>query len=252
MNLSERIHLIFKESGLKQKEFASSVGITEGYISKLLKGGLDNVSESLALLIEEKYGYAAEWIMTGEGQPKKAEKRSSFLRAKTIKLLDGLSEDEMKAVMAFVQSMDDLKKIFSTIEKETLCTTEDPEEYQVRHTIPVLGRVAAGMPILAVQEYGKTILTHVKCDCALELQGDSMEPDYLPGDIILIQRKEELFNGELGVVLIMREGHEAEASFKRFYQENGRIILRSINTKYPDQILSSADIRVFGKVVGKA
>ena len=52
---------------LKQKQFASVIGVTESYISKLLKDPNIRLSQSLAVLIEEKYGYNAEWVLNGTG-----------------------------------------------------------------------------------------------------------------------------------------------------------------------------------------
>ena len=58
MNQCDRIRQILKENKLKQKQFASVIGVTESYISKLLKDPNIRLSQSLAVLIEEKYGYA--------------------------------------------------------------------------------------------------------------------------------------------------------------------------------------------------
>ena len=59
MKLSDRIRLIISENGLKQKEFAQSIQVTESYISKLLRDE-SGVSHSTATLIEERYGYSAD------------------------------------------------------------------------------------------------------------------------------------------------------------------------------------------------
>ena len=58
MKLSDRIRLIISENGLKQKEFAQSIQVTESYISKLLRDE-SGVSHSTATLIEERYSYSA-------------------------------------------------------------------------------------------------------------------------------------------------------------------------------------------------
>lgn len=65
MNLSDRIKIILKENHLKQKELAKELGVTESYISALLKGRNTNISQALATLIEEKYGYNSEWVLNG-------------------------------------------------------------------------------------------------------------------------------------------------------------------------------------------
>lgn len=258
MNLNERLNYIFKETKMKQREFAESIGISQNYLSQLLSGKRSAISESLALLIQERYGYSAQWIMTGEGEKFKRMERT-FLKEVAKKKIMDLTEDEAKAVLAFLSSIDEVKKIFGS--DKTITNEYNDDQYNEKvaeestefsFPVPLLGRVAGGMPILAIQENGKYVNTSVKCDCALEIVGDSMEPDYKNGEIILIHRQPELLNGELGIIMIMEGAEIAEVTFKRFYQDNDRIILKSINPKYPDQILKKVDVMIYGKVVGKA
>lgn len=260
MNLNERLNYIFKETKMKQREFAESIGISQNYLSQLLSGKRSAISESLALLIQERYGYSAQWIMTGEGEKFKRMERT-FLKEVAKKKIMDLTEDEAKAVLAFLSSIDEVKKIFGsdkTITNEynddqyNEKVAEEGTAYETPYTVPLLGRVAGGMPILAIQENGKFVHSNIKSDCALEIVGDSMEPDYKNGEIILIHRQPELLNGELGIIMIMEGAEIAEVTFKRFYQDNDRIILKSINPKYPDQILKKVDVMIYGKVVGKA
>jgi len=69
MNQCDRIKIILQENKLKQKQLASELGVTESYISKLLKDPNIRLSQSLASLIEEKYGYNAGWVLNNE-EPK--------------------------------------------------------------------------------------------------------------------------------------------------------------------------------------
>ena len=69
MELKERISIIIKENHLKQKELAALMGVTESYVSTLLSGRNRNISVSVANLIEEKLGYNAQWLLSGE-EPK--------------------------------------------------------------------------------------------------------------------------------------------------------------------------------------
>lgn len=254
MELIDRLKTILKESNLKQKEFAFSIGVSEGYMSQLLSGKREVLSESLALLIQELYGYSADWVMSGKGDKFKKNERT-FIKEVAKKKVESLTEDEAKAVIAFLNSIDEVRKIFGN--ENELAVAEEPDTYILNgnneeHTVPVLGRVSAGMPILAIQEYDKTVTTRIKCEGALEVTGDSMEPDYKEGDIILIQKTPELCNGERGIIMRFEGAEIAEATFKKFYQHGDKIILKSINKEYPDQIYNAKDIRIFGKVVGKA
>lgn len=250
MNLSERLKTILNENGLRQREFASTIGVTESYISRLLKGTHDKISESLALLIQERYGYSSKWIISGQGD-KQAGHERTFIKEAAKKKVEALTEDEARAVIAFLNSIDEVRKIFSNDSElsvaETCCTYALNEE----HTVPVLGRVSAGMPILAIQEYDRSVTTKVKCEGALEIAGDSMAPDYVDGDIILVHKQADLCNGELGIIMRFEGAEIAEATFKKFYLHGDQVILKSINKEYPDQIYNAKDIRILGKVVGK-
>ena len=67
MDQCGRIRLILKENGLKQRQLAAGLGVTESYISKLLRDPGIRLSPSLAALVEERYGYRAQWLLTGQG-----------------------------------------------------------------------------------------------------------------------------------------------------------------------------------------
>ena len=113
MNQCDRIRQILKENKLKQKEFASVIGVTESYISKLLKDPDIRLSQSLAVLIEEKYGYNAEWVLKGT-EPKlkqvSKDKSLSEIHQKVLAQLEKMNDEQVKAVLAFINSLDELEK----------------------------------------------------------------------------------------------------------------------------------------------
>lgn len=110
----------------------------------------------------------------------------------------------------------------------------------------MIGRVAGGKPILAVEDREIFVESNIECDCALELIGDSMEPEFKSGDILLVKRQPTLENGEFGIILIMEGAEIAEATFKKFYSENGSVLLKSINPKYDPIEIKSKNIMIFG------
>lgn len=113
MNQCDRIRQILKENKLKQKEFASVIGVTESYISKLLKDPDIRLSQSLAVLIEEKYGYNAEWVLNGT-EPKlkqvSKDKSLSEIHQKALAQLEKMNDEQVKAVLAFINYLDELEK----------------------------------------------------------------------------------------------------------------------------------------------
>lgn len=122
MNLSERIKLIIQENGLKQKELASDIGVSESYISMLLKKPDINLSHTLAALIEEKYGYNSAWVLNGtEPKLKQISKNRTLseIHQKALAQLEKMNDEQVKAVIAFINSLDEIEKLFSSHENQT-------------------------------------------------------------------------------------------------------------------------------------
>lgn len=112
MDQCERIRLILEENQLKQKQFAAAIGVTEGYISKLLKDPSIHLSQPLAALIEEKFGYRAGWVLRGDA-PKRREPELSELHRRALARLEAMSGEQVKAVLAFINSLEDVERSFS-------------------------------------------------------------------------------------------------------------------------------------------
>ena len=128
--------------------------------------------------------------------------------------------------------------------------SEDSGERPV--AVPVMGRIAAGTPIEALQTRSHTI--SVPPDMlgsgehyALEVRGDSMvDAGILDGDMALIQRNESADTGDIVVALI----DEEEATLKRFRRRGASIALEPANTAYEVRILPPNRVRIQGKLVG--
>lgn len=115
MNQCDRIRLILKENNLKQKELACEIGVTESYISKLLKDPSINISQPLLSLIEEKFGYNSEWIISG-GLPKlkqvhKTNTLPSNIQEIVISKIEQMDDEHTEAVLAFINSLAEVKKL---------------------------------------------------------------------------------------------------------------------------------------------
>lgn len=81
--------------------------------SKLLKDPDIRLSQSLAVLIEEKYGYSAAWVLNGT-EPKlkqiSKDKSLSEIHQKALAQLERMNDEQIKAVLAFINSLDELEK----------------------------------------------------------------------------------------------------------------------------------------------
>ncbi len=117
--------------------------------------------------------------------------------------------------------------------------------------VPVVGRVAAGTPILAEQNIEETFPVPVqfagRSNFMLRVRGESMiNVGIMDGDLILVEEQNTARNGEIVVAMI--DGFESEATVKTFYKEDGHIRLQPENDTMSPIIVQ--DVKVLGKVKG--
>ena len=118
--------------------------------------------------------------------------------------------------------------------------------------VPVMGRIAAGTPIEALQI--KSHIINVPADLlstgdhfALEVNGDSMkEAGILDGDTVLLKKTATADTGDIVVAFIDKE----EATLKRFRRRGASIALEPANTSYEVRILPPNRVEIQGKLVG--
>lgn len=117
--------------------------------------------------------------------------------------------------------------------------------------VPLVGKVTAGVPILAVENVEETYpipLDLIGCDedvFMLSVTGDSMiNAGILDGDYIIARKQSFASNGDIVVALIDGE----ETTCKRFFRELRRIRLQPENDKY-EPILGTDNIQIIGKVI---
>ena len=117
-------------------------------------------------------------------------------------------------------------------------------------TLPLLGEIACGQPILAEENYSEVVPVpdYIHADFALRCRGDSMVgARILDGDIVYIRQQPDVEDGEIAAVLI-----GDEATLKRVYKIPGRLQLRPENPSYP--VMEYADseleqVRILGRAV---
>lgn len=113
--------------------------------------------------------------------------------------------------------------------------------------IPLLGTIAAGAPLLAeenIEDYFY-IDSSIKADFALRIKGDSMTgAGITTNDIVFIRKQETLENGEIGAILL-----ENEATLKKFYKNDGMVILQAENDNYPPKTFTEGNLKILGKLV---
>lgn len=186
---------------------------------------------------------------------------------KYLRLKNGLSQDyiadklgyksyttiqkwEMGTSEPSISILKQLSKLYN-IDMDSMYTKDlefgSDEERRKFKSIPLIGTIAAGQPLLAeehIEDYFN-IDTSIKADFALKIKGDSMiGAGIFQDDIVFIRQTCELTNGEIGAILI-----EDEATLKKFYKEEDTIILQAENDMYKPMIYKDGNIKILGKLV---
>ena len=118
--------------------------------------------------------------------------------------------------------------------------------------VPVMGRIAAGTPIEAIQNHSHTITVPPELlgpgeHFALEVRGDSMiEAGIFDGDTVLIRKQDTAGTGEIVVALV----DEEEATLKRLRRRGNSIALEAANPSYETRIFPPDRVKVQGRLVG--
>ncbi len=139
--------------------------------------------------------------------------------------------------------------IRETGKSRTIIIPDNDPDTVHSYRVPVLGQVAAGLPILTAESFDGYVAfsTHKKYDekelFALKVKGESMrEVGIMDGDIVVVEKSDYADNGKIVVAMI-----EDEATVKRFYKENGKYRLQPENSEM--QPIITDTVSVLGIVV---
>ncbi|PIP97465.1 MAG: repressor LexA [Rhodobacterales bacterium CG18_big_fil_WC_8_21_14_2_50_71_9] len=133
-------------------------------------------------------------------------------------------------------------------------TSPAPRPDSASRSVPLVGRIAAGAPIEALQSSDRRLgvpadmLSPGAEHFALEVRGDSMvDAGIFDGDLVVIRRQDVADSGDIVVALI--EDHEATLKRLR-HQKGGRVALEAANPAYETRILGADQVRIQGRLVG--
>lgn len=116
--------------------------------------------------------------------------------------------------------------------------------------LPLLGRIAAGKPVEAIESAESISLADIigtREVYALEVRGDSMRDEHIvSGDYVLVERTRTAREGEIVVALV----DNSDATLKRFYREGNLIRLQPSNTEMAPIYAPAQNVSIQGKVLG--
>jgi len=117
--------------------------------------------------------------------------------------------------------------------------------------LPLLGRIAAGQPVEAIEDRESLSLadfTRGQNNFVLQVRGESMRDDHiLDGDYIVVEQTQVVNPGEIVVALV----GDGDATLKRFFRESGgKIRLQPANSQMSPIIVNANEVRIQGRVIG--
>ena len=120
----------------------------------------------------------------------------------------------------------------------------------IRNAVPIVGEIACGTPILAEQNITgfADLPDGVHADFALVCKGNSMNPTFIDGDLVLIRKQPEVENGQIAAVNI-----DNETTLKHIYIQEDGILLTADNASFPPIYISKdsdKEIIIHGLAVG--
>lgn len=130
-------------------------------------------------------------------------------------------------------------------------TPPSPLQDTTSYSIPVMGRIAAGTPISAIQDHTRSVTVSPDMistgeHFALEVRGDSMvDAGILDGDLVVLRRQDTANTGDIVVALIDDE----EATLKRLRRRGSSIALEAANPAYETRVLGPDRVKIQGKLV---
>lgn len=174
------------------------------------------------------------------------------INSKTGKEIIPTIEYIQKAAKGMFMDFDDL---FEMISDNVKIKLDDTVVAKKAVRVPVLGHVAAGIPISAIEdiidyEEISDRLAHTGSFFALKIKGNSMEPKIEDGSVVIVRQQEDAESGSIVVALVNGD----DAVCKKLVKTQGGLSLVSINSAYDPMFYSKAEIdtipvKIIGKVV---
>ncbi|GAM81364.1 LexA family transcriptional regulator [Lactococcus lactis] len=254
IRLPEMIDYFRKENGWTMKEFGEKLGKSESAISKWIKGVRSPMVEDFDKMVNlfntdpDTLMYGASDLSTTLSEINKISSQLEEPRQKIVlntasNQLDEQNQEKKKEskVIPINKIPDDLppyisRKILENFTMPTNTMEYEPDEDMV--DVPILGRIAAGLPLDAVENFDGTrpvpahFLSSARDYYWLMVDGHSMEPKIPFGSYVLIEAVPDVTDGTIGAVLFH---DDCQATLKKVYHEIDCLRLVSINKEFKDQ-----------------
>ena len=240
-DFAEKIRSLKAQKGLTGQELSEKSGIPLGTLTKLLSGAIEEPKLSTAISLCEALGTSLG-AMLGDSSATAASDESRLLADYRA------CDDYGKALIRKIAEMECGRTADSESAEESKTVRSASAEDSAVITLPLyLMPVSAGTGTILDSGGHETIdvratFSTEQADFALRVSGNSMEPRFRDGDIVLVHQQNTLLFGELGIFVADGKGY-----FKRYMGDR----LHSLNPEYPDiPLCRFSDFLCCGKVVG--
>lgn len=227
MSIGDRIKWLRKEKcDFTQEEVGIRIGVGKATVQKYENGIINTISsdkvEKMAEMFDSTPGFIMGWDASEPNYPGDSD-INRFVNNQRHKV----NGSEVVKIPKNIRLLGD----FSS------------------HRIPLIGSAAAGEPIFN-EEIDVYVDGPLKADCAIRVQGDSMEPTFLDGDTLYIRSQPDIdHDGQIAVVIC-----GDDACVKHVYRKPYGLLLVSENPKYDPKEKRAEDfdgnLRILGKVIG--
>lgn len=246
MSLLTRIKALAHEQGLTLRDIEIQLNLGT---RSMQKWDISSPSVNKVLAVANLLHTTIDYLVTGNNPINIDPTMDSYI----YKKYNSLSEIDKMKVDSFIEiatvSLDNsMESNFDT--KSNIKTLKEPKiSYAIKKRVPLLGKVAAGIPITLVEEYMEQIEAPSNdVDFATIANGESMEPVIHDGENIFIESMQTLDNGEIGVFDI-----DGETTCKRFKYDfkTKTVTLTSFNSAFKPLIYPLKNYQDTFRIIGK-
>lgn len=237
MSFGSRLKELREQKHLKQQELAEVLGVKNTAVSNY-ELGISSPKEEIMFKIFEFFNVTPNYMFQDEVK---------------VKLDNLFSQQENRMILKY-RTLDSYGQdmVTTVLEKEyERCTADNNEEepaklLQIRHCEYKVS-AGHGFEFFADEEWDEISVPDTRdtrrADFALTIRGDSMEPVYHDGDIVLVKQQDAVDVGQIGIFVLNAAG---------YIKKNGGDRLISLNEKYDDIFIEEYDdCRCVGKVIGR-
>lgn len=260
MDYIKRIKQLKSEKKMTNDELAEKTGIAVGTLSKILAGISESPKLANFVAICEALNCSLDYIMYGieENRNNYTLEEKEIALIEQYRTLDARGRETVAALVAkeadFAPAKSEVRSPARFVRPEPLAARltaayADNVNGFARRTLRLYDLpVSAGVGVMLDGDSTEEITVSDnsrtrEADFALRISGNSMEPRYRDGDILLVQEADAVEFGELGIFILDGNG---------FFKVFGGDRLYSLNPEYGDILLKDfSDVRVAGKVIGK-